>query len=89
MLHAIDLHEHLNEEKGFAIITMLAFQSSAVWGTELDTPEANRLAADSDAALCSEWLARWACGFSPGRALQSAGQIQARAAAAAGRSHPP
>ena len=51
MLLAVDLHENLINEKGIAVTLMLSFQSPCIFGAKLDTPEADRLLADRDAAV--------------------------------------
>jgi len=51
MLLAIDLHEDFIDEEGVTITSVLSFQSAGINGSELDTPEADRFAADSDASL--------------------------------------
>jgi hypothetical protein len=48
---AVDLHEDFIDVEGIAIASVFPFQSSSVKGTELDTPESDRLAADSDASF--------------------------------------
>jgi hypothetical protein len=51
MLLAVDLMvrhtgEDIIDEEGIAVTSVLSSQSSGVNGAELDTPQANRLAAD-------------------------------------------
>jgi hypothetical protein len=54
MLLAIDLHEDLVNVEGVTVAPVLSFQSACVNGTELNTPKADRFAADSDAAFSEQ-----------------------------------
>ena len=56
MLLAIDSDEDFVNEKGVTVNSMLTFQSPSVKGTEFDTPEADRFAANSDASLGKQVL---------------------------------
>ena len=51
MLLAIDLHEDLIDEECIAVASVPPLQSSSVYNSEFDTPQANRFAADSYASL--------------------------------------
>jgi hypothetical protein len=54
VLLAIDYYVDLVNEKGIAITTMFALQSSSVYSSELDAPKANRFSGYSDASLCEK-----------------------------------
>ena len=54
MLLAIDLHEDFIDVEGIAVTSVLSLQAACIDGSELDTPQANRLTSDDDAALCQE-----------------------------------
>jgi hypothetical protein len=56
MLFAIDFYDDFIDEKCVAVATMLSLQSSGVNRPELDTPQANRLAADGDTSLSEQIL---------------------------------
>jgi hypothetical protein len=49
-----DPHEDFINEEGVAIASLAPLQSTSKNGSELDTPEANRLAADGDASFSHE-----------------------------------
>jgi hypothetical protein len=51
VLFAVDFDEHFIDEEGITIASMFTLQSACINGTEFDTPEANRLAADGDIAF--------------------------------------
>ena len=51
MVYALDLHENLIEAKSIAIPLMPAPKSLRVRGTELNTPQSDRLVADTNATL--------------------------------------
>jgi hypothetical protein len=51
VLVAIDLHEDFVDEEGIAVSPVLPLQSSSVYRSELDAPQANRFAADGDATF--------------------------------------
>ena len=46
--------EDFIDVEGVAVASMLSLQSSGVYGSEFDAPEADRLPTDSDAALGQE-----------------------------------
>jgi hypothetical protein len=48
MLLAIDLHEHLVDEEGIAIPSVLPLQSSSVWSSEFSAPHLYGFVADHD-----------------------------------------
>ena len=51
MLLAVDFDEDFIDEEGITITSVLSFQSSNVYSPKLDTPETNRLSADSDSSF--------------------------------------
>ena len=51
MLLAVYFHEEFIDIEGIAVSSVFSFQASGVEGSEFDTPEADRLPADRDAAL--------------------------------------
>ena len=51
VLLTVDLHENFIDEEGITIASVLSFQSACINGTELDTPQADRFAANRDAAF--------------------------------------
>ena len=51
MLLAVDFYEHLVNEEGIAITTVLSLQSSSVYSSELDAPKTDRFAAHGDTPL--------------------------------------
>ncbi len=51
MLLAIDLYKDLIDEEDVTVASVLPLQSSGVESSELDTPESDGLAADSDASF--------------------------------------
>jgi len=51
MLLTVDLDENFIDVEGVAIASVFSFQSTGLYDTVLDTPEANRFSADSDASF--------------------------------------
>jgi hypothetical protein len=51
MLVAVNLHEHLVDEEGIAVATVVSLQTVSINGAKLYAPETNRLAGYSDASL--------------------------------------
>jgi len=51
MLLAINLHEYFINVDCVALASVLAFQAAGINGPELDTPESNCFAGDSNAAF--------------------------------------
>jgi hypothetical protein len=41
MLVAVNLHEHLVDEEGIAVATVVSLQTVSINGAKLDAPEAN------------------------------------------------
>jgi hypothetical protein len=54
VLLAVDFDEDFVDVEGIAIATMLAFQSTCIDGTKLDTPESDRFAAYGDTSFGQE-----------------------------------
>jgi hypothetical protein len=54
VLLTFDLHEDFIDEECITITTVLSFKSPGVHSPELDTPQANRFAADGDASLSQQ-----------------------------------
>jgi hypothetical protein len=51
MLLALDLDEDFIDEEGVAIATMATLQSSSVYSSEFDAPQADRFTADCDTSF--------------------------------------
>ena len=51
MLLAIDLYEDYIDVESVTVASMFSLQSSSVYSSEFDAPEADRFAADSDTAF--------------------------------------
>jgi hypothetical protein len=56
MLLAVDLDEDLIDEKCVTVATMFALQPSTVYCPRFYTPQASRLAADSNTSLSEQTL---------------------------------
>jgi len=54
MLIAVDFDEYLINVERVTEASVFSFQSSTVYSTELDAPEADCFAADGDASFCEE-----------------------------------
>jgi hypothetical protein len=52
MMLTVNLYEDFIDEESVTVPIVFPLQSSGVNGSELNTPEANRFPADSDASLC-------------------------------------
>ena len=51
MLLTVDLNEDFIDIERVAVAFVFSFQSTGVYETKLDTPETNRLSADSDSSF--------------------------------------
>ncbi len=51
MLLTVDLHEYFVDVERVAEASMVSLQAAGINGTEFDTPETDRFAADGDASL--------------------------------------
>ena len=56
VLLTIDLHEHFVEVECIAVASVFPLQSSSVYRTKLDAPQANCLSADGNTSLCQKVL---------------------------------
>ena len=54
MLPAVYLYEDLVNVEGVTVALVLSLQAAGINGTEFDTPQANRLAADDNATFSQE-----------------------------------
>jgi hypothetical protein len=54
VLFAIDLHEDFSDVESITVAPVLSVQSATINGSELDTPQADCLSADSDAPFGQE-----------------------------------
>ena len=50
----VDPHEDFIDEEGIAEALVSTFQAAGIYGSELDTPETDCFAGDSDAAFCQK-----------------------------------
>ena len=56
VLLTVDLYENFIHEESIAITPVFTLQSAGINGTELDAPQAYRLAGDGHASFCQEVL---------------------------------
>jgi len=56
MLLAVNLDEDLINEEGIAVASMISFQSSSVYRSEFDTPEADGFSTDDNPSFSEQIL---------------------------------
>jgi hypothetical protein len=59
VLLAVDFHKDFVNVEGITVSAMLSFNSSGVYISEFDTPEANRFSRHSDAPLGQQIFDEW------------------------------
>jgi hypothetical protein len=55
-LVAVDLHEDFIDEEGIAVSPVLSLQTPGIYGTELDTPEADSFITNGNASFSEQTL---------------------------------